>query len=355
MARVCRRQLGAVLIAAAAGSCVSSTPSGEAGSVRLPARDVPAPRSLSEAARDALRRGASRPSFPTPAADDIAGWRLNIATVNAMMDGYVEQMAANPQVRLQVVHTMGVDVYTVVRVGADDAERERVHLYLHGGAWVYGSGRRVIIPAVVSALHFGGVVHAPDFRLPPDHPAPAALEDCVAVYRALLETYAPENILVSGESSGGNIAGGLMHKIKDEGLPKPGALFLNTPVTDLSGESDSLVANLGLDLVLGAGVGAAPEVYLSGGDPNHPYVSPLRGDLAGAFPPTYLRTGTRDLLLSDTVRLHAALRKAGVEADLYVGEAMPHAGFSILAGAETPEDADAREDTVRWLSRHWGA
>jgi monoterpene epsilon-lactone hydrolase len=355
MVHLRRRQIGAALIAAAAGSCVRTPPAGEPGAVRLPAREVPPPRSLSEAARSALRAGANRPSFSTPAADNIAGWRLNIATVNAMMDGYIEQMATNPGIRLQAVRTAGIAVYTAVRENAREAEHARAHLYLHGGAWVYGSGRRVIIPAVVNALHFGGVVHAPDFRLPPDHPAPAALEDCVAVYRALLETYAPESILVSGESSGGNIAGGLMHKIKDEGLPKPGALFLNTPVTDLNGESDSLVANLGLDLVLGAGVGAAPQVYLGGGDSNHPYVSPLRGDLVAAFPPTYLRTGTRDLLLSDTVRLHAALRKAGVEADLYVGEAMPHAGFSILAGVETPEDIDAREDTKRWLSRHWGA
>jgi acetyl esterase/lipase len=355
MIRPHRRQFGAALIAAATGACARTAPGVEAGAVQLPARAVPPPRSLSEAAQNALRAGASRPSFPTPTADNIAAWRVNIATVNAMMDGYIEQMARNPEIRLQTGQTAGVDVYSVTRANADEAEGERIHLYLHGGAWVYGSGRRVIIPAVVSALHFGGVVHAPDFRLPPDHPAPAAIEDCLAVYRALLQTHAPENILVSGESSGGNIAAGLMHKIKDEGLPKPGALFLNTPVTDISGASDSLVANLGLDLVLGAGVGAAPQVYLGGGDPNHPYVSPLHGDLAGAFPPTYLRTGTRDLLLSDTVRLHAALRKAGVDADLYVGEAMPHAGFAILAGAETPEDIDAREDTVRWLARHWRA
>ncbi|MEY2756620.1 MAG: hypothetical protein RIR33_398 [Pseudomonadota bacterium] len=355
MIRLRRRQLGAALIGATAAACARTSPSAEAGAIQLPAREIPPPRSLSEAAQNALRAGASRPSFPTPAADNIAGWRLSVATVNAMMDGYIEQMAANPEIVLRTVPIAGVDVYTAMRVNADAAERERIHLYLHGGAWVYGSGRRVIIPAVVSALHFGGVVHAPDFRLPPDHPAPAAIEDCVAVYRALLEQHAPQNILVSGESSGGNIAAGLMHKIKDDGLPKPGALFLNTPVTDISGESDSLVANLGLDLVLGSGVGAAPQLYLGGGDPNHPYVSPLRGELADAFPPTYLRTGTRDLLLSDTVRLHAALRKAGVEADLFVGEAMPHAGFAILAGVETPEDIDAREDTVRWLARHWRA
>lgn len=105
-------------------------------------------------------------------------------------------------------------------------------------------------------------------------------------------------------------------------------MYLNTPITDF------------VEIV-------AP--YTNGADTTSPYLSPLRGDLAHGFPATYLRTGTRDLLLSDTVRMHAALRKAGVQAELYVREGMPHSGFS----AEAPEQIDAVADTARWLDQHW--
>jgi len=96
------------------------------------------------------------------------------------------------------------------------------------------------------------------------------------------------------------------------------------------------------------GVGST-ELYLNGNDPRQPYLSPLFGDLATAFPPTHLITGTRDRLLSDTVRMHAALRAAGTEADLFVGEVMPHADFGQL----TPEDRAVLNDTRKWLADRW--
>ncbi len=160
------------------------------------------------------------------------------------------------------------------------------------------------------------------------------------------------NALRTGESAGGNLAAALLLRARDEGLPAPCALFLNTPALDLTHAGDSVQTNRGLDVVLGDAARAEVELYCAGADPRDPYLSPLNGDPAGAFPPTYLRTGTRDLLLSDTVRMHALLRRHGIAADLYVGEAMPHGGFAIL-GVDTPEDAQAREDLDRWLDVHW--
>jgi len=90
-------------------------------------------------------------------------------------------------------------------------------------------------------------------------------------------------------------------------------------------------------------------LYLNGNDPHNPYLSPLFGKLDDAFPPTHLITGTRDRLLSDTVRMHAALRAANVPADLFVMEAMPHSGFGGLA----PEEGAIRQDTKKWLVRYW--
>lgn len=143
-----------------------------------------------------------------------------------------------------------------------------------------------------------------------------------------------------------------MHKVSDAGLEKPSALILTSPVTDLTNSGDSWRVLYGLDPVLRDPDGVATtELYLNGNSPRQPYLSPLFGSLATAFPPTRLITGTRDRLLSDTVRMHAALRSSGVEADLYVAEAMPHAGF----GEETPEDAAILDDTRRWLKPHWPA
>jgi monoterpene epsilon-lactone hydrolase len=203
----------------------------------------------------------------------------------------------------------------------------------------------------ITAMQFGGVTFAVDYRMPPGHPYPAGLDDCLDVYRAMLKEYGAKNILVSGESAGGNLAAALMHRIKDAGLARPAALILNTPVTDLTNAGDSWQILRGLDPVLRDpdGVGST-ALYLNGNDPRHRYLSPLLGELTG-FPPTHLITGTRDRLLSDTVRMHAALRAAGVEADLYVAEAMPHGGFGKL----TPEDAAVLKDTQKWLSRHWPA
>jgi acetyl esterase/lipase len=108
-------------------------------------------------------------------------------------------------------------------------------------------------------------------------------------------------------------------------------------------------AKLNRRALLKDGVDDDLSLYVDDADVTSPYLSPLYGDFANAFPPTYLRSGTRDLLLSDTVRMHAALRKARVDAYLYVGEAMPHSGFPD----DTPEQTGAIADTVRWLGGTW--
>jgi acetyl esterase/lipase len=242
--------------------------------------------------------------------------------------------------------------YVATPVGISDVDRRKAHLSIHGGGWVLFGGRIAMALGKLTASRFGGVTYAVDYRMPPDHPFPAGLNDCFAVYKALLKDYGAKNILVSGGSAGGNLAAALMHKLRDEGLPKPAALVLDTPVTDLTNAGDSWKVLAGLDPVLRDcdGVGST-ELYLNGQDPRNPYLSPLFGKHADAFPATHLTTGTRDRLLSDTVRMHAALRAAGVPADLYVAEAMPHSGFGSL----TPEDAAVLADTKRWLAGKWPA
>ena len=189
------------------------------------------------------------------------------------------------------------------------------------------------------------ITWAPDYRMPPHHPYPAALDDCIAVYRAALEARSPEDIVVSGASAGGNLAAALLLRARDEGLPMPGALVLLSPEVDLTESGDSFHANLGVDHVLSP-LMTVNLLYANGHDLADPYLSPLFGDVSG-FPPTFLQTGTRDLFLSNTVRMHRKLRAAGVSAELHVFEAMPHGGFG---GA--PEDIEVSVELRRFLDAH---
>ena len=182
-----------------------------------------------------------------------------------------------------------------------------MYLDIHGGAWIQGGGEVCRSSALFTSAIYGARVWAVDYRMPPDHPYPTPLDDCLAAYRALLAERSPEEIIVGGVSAGGNLAAALILRARDEGLPLPAAVVLNTPATDLTGAGDTWQTNLGLDTVLTGSSQSAMLLYAAGHDLRDPYISPLFGDLRG-FPPTMLSSGTRDRLLSDTVRMHRALR-----------------------------------------------
>src|SRR5262249_10314861 len=159
---------------------------------------------------------------------------------------------------------------------------------------------------------------------PPDHPYPVPLDDTLEAYRFLLERYDPKKIAVEGSSAGANLAAAVILRARDEGLPLPGACVLHTAAVDISESGDTFQTNA----VIAVGLRAPhPEIwrlYAGGHDMRHPYLSPVFGDVSKGFPPTILLSGTRDTLLSPTVMMHRALRRAGVDAELHVFEAMPH-------------------------------
>jgi len=306
-------------------------------------REVPLPTSVSDRARAFL--GTPPPEEgPLPALDDTDGWLRHIERANERLLERFALMQLPTTVEERDI--AGVPTYIMSTDDVAVTDDTPVYLDIHGGALIMGGGECCRLMAGTSAMSTGMVVWAPDYRMPPQHPYPAPLDDCMAVYRALLEVREPHNVFVGGGSAGGNLAAALVARAKDEGLALPAALALLTPEVDLTESGDSFQANLGLDNVLGGSLMQMNLLYANGHDLAHPYVSPLFADVAG-FPPTFLQAGTRDLFLSNTVRMHRKLRAAGVEAELHVFEAMPHGGF---AGA--PEDVEVRIELRRFLDRH---
>lgn len=323
----------------------------------LHARDIVVPASVSPEAQAVLALGKAGPPYqwpasPLPTIDDPDGWRAMIAAHEAsVLELFAQFGDAMPSTgdSLAAVDLGGFPVYVVTPEGVSHEDR-RVYLDLHGGAWTLGSGPMCRATAAITAATVGARVWAVDYRMPPDHPFPVPLDDCLAAYRALLQEHLPEEIVVGGVSAGGNLAAALILRARDEGLPLPTAVVLNTPATDLTMGGDTWQTNLGLDIVLTANALPAAQLYAGGHDRSHPYLSPLFGDLAG-FPPTLLLSGTRDLLLSDTVRMHRALHTVGVPAELHVFEAGGHGMFL----GQAPEDREHAGEIRRFANTHWMA
>lgn len=291
--------------------------------LHLPARAIPVPAHLSEIARAYLTPQAG--TMPYPAIDDAAGWRAYVAAVDQSVIPMLSRADAKIDASVEERDADGARVFDIVPVGVS-ADSGGIVLDIHGGALILCGGDLCRVMGVNSAMRLQRRVWSVDYRMAPDHPYPAALDDCMAAYRALLRERSPEQIIVSGGSAGGNLAAALMLRARDEGLPLPAGLILGTPEVDLTESGDSFQTNDGIDPNLRS-LMPVNLLYANGHDLRHPYLSPLFGDLAPGFPPTILTTGTRDLYLSNTVRMHRALRAAGIPATLHVTEAGPHTGF----------------------------
>jgi acetyl esterase/lipase len=315
------------------------------GTVSLPARVVPAPALISDVARAAL--AAPRPAagaWPDPGDKDA--WRRLIAA----RDRRSAQMSAPFAAKLKsdvAGRTMaGVPVHVGTPRGERHIDTGHVVFDIHGGALLFGGGEaNVRYEAAAVSLRTGRVTYALDYRVAPDHPYPAALDDCLAVYQALLEEKPPSEIVVCGTSAGGNLAAALLLRARDEGLPMPAGAVLLTPELDLTESGDTFHTLMGLDVVLPQRLMPVNLVYADGADLAHPYLSPLFGDVGG-FPPTLIQAGLRDIFLSNAAVMHRKLRAAGVRAELHVWEAMPHGGF----GGLTPEDRDVSAEIQAFIA-----
>ena len=236
------------------------------------------------------------------------------------------------------------------RVSAADALKGNVVLHFHGGGYLIGSARGSLEYASRLAAAVDGVCYTVDYRLAPEHPYPAAIDDAVMAYRALLARGIPaSSILVSGESAGGGLAVALVLALRHAGEPLPAAILAVAPFADLtlSGPSvkafngDDPAANRDLLTFMGAS-------YFQGHEPTDPLVSPLFGDLTG-LPPLFVTATQGEVLLSDTTRLAERAQKAGVDVTLRVVEDSVHV-YTIFPFL--PETKATMEEVTVWARRN---
>ncbi len=226
-----------------------------------------------------------------------------------------------------------------------------VLLYLHGGGYQVGSARSHGELAARLARAAGVRALIVDYRLAPEDPFPAALDDALAAYRWLLEAQGVPagSIVLAGDSAGGGLVAATLVAARDRGLPLPAAAALLSPWADLTGSGESMVANAGDDPILSAEVLAdMARSYAGDTDLADPLVSPLFADLAG-LPPLCVDVGTAELLADDGRRLAAAARGAGVEVVLTEAEGLPHV-WHVLA--VTPEATAATDRIGAFLAAH---
>jgi epsilon-lactone hydrolase len=198
-------------------------------------------------------------------------------------------------------------------------------LYLHGGAYVIGGSitHRAMLARLSALTGLRAIL--PEYRLAPEHPFPAALEDARAAYCALLARgYRADQIVLGGDSAGGGLALALLHVICTENLPRPGAVFAFSPWTDLTMSGASLAKHASADAFLPADrMPSLRALYLGEEDPADPRASPLFGDFLGA-PPVFIQVGDTEILLDDSRRMVDALKAQGVEAKLDIWPSTPH-------------------------------
>jgi acetyl esterase/lipase len=247
-------------------------------------------------------------------------WEAPVERFRAMMERSEPHFRPPKDVAVEPVHMDGIPGEWLI---PPDASPRSVILYLHGGGWTLGWGnvhRRMVAHLCRAAASRALVV---DYRLAPEHPFPAALEDCLAGYRWLLKHgTAPGDIVIAGDSAGGNLTLATLLSLRDAGEPLPAAAVCIGPMTDLLGSGESFRTNNDATVTAEFALMMARH-YAGTNDPRSPLVSPYYGDLHG-LPPLLIDVGGDEILLSDATRFAEKARAAGVDVRLVVWPGMWH-------------------------------
>jgi acetyl esterase/lipase len=281
-------------------------------------RVVPVPQTISTQAQLVLGRSVPDQAPPQSLAERRSGTDAYTARARAAWT----RLCPNQFVEDKIA---GVPVHIITPEAMPEANRDKVLLNLHGGGFNSDSGS--FTESIPIASYAKIKVVAVLYRLAPEHPFPAAVDDAVAVYKELLKTYKPQHIVIYGTSAGAILTAEVAAKLKQLGLPLPAALGIFSGMGDFArnGDSIALYALFGFSGHLDPPSSTPHDSsYIAATDPKDPILSPIYSDLHG-LPPTLFVTSTRDLLLSGTVNLHRAYLNAGVDARLIVYDALTHA------------------------------
>lgn len=271
-------------------------------------------------------------------------------TLRKMVDSAARRTPAPPKdVDLKEETIQGLSCLWVKALGS---EPEKIILYLHGGGYIFCSAHTThkdLLWRLSKASRCR--ILAIDYRLAPENPYPAAVDDAVSIYQWLLdEGYKPENIAVAGDSAGGGLTYGSVLKIRDMGLPVPACTVAMSPWTDLAVTGESVITNLKRDVLIpGEGLVEGADYYLNGADPHTPYASPLYGDPTG-MPPTMIQVSSDEVLLDDSRRLAAKYKAADVPVDIEIWEGLPHVWQTLAI--IIPEGNAAIKKIGRFLKKH---
>lgn len=307
-------------------------------------RVVPVPETISPEAQKSLSRQVS----DAPNRETLAERRAGTDSWQARAG---EQARALYPANVSEDKIAGVPVRIVTPPAIPEDKRDRVLINLHGGGFNSDSGS--LSETIPIANLTQTKVVAVLYRLAPEHPFPAAVDDAVAVYKALLKSYQPQKIAIYGTSAGAILTGEVAVNLHRLGLPLPAALGIFSGFGDFSKTGDSI----GIYALNGFSGPLTPPSkhpidtqYTGSANPTDPVLSPIYADLHG-FPPALFITSTRDLLLSGTTILHRAFLRAGVDAQLVVFEALPHAFWN---DAHLPESKEADRIMAQFFDKHLG-
>ncbi|CAM4161558.1 alpha/beta hydrolase [Vibrio neonatus] len=320
-------------------------------SMTMGERTIPTPVGVSPEFAQIIENRTVAPPLSVPT--NTEEWSALQAQFDAPGIEVTRQALERLQVTYEAKQFAGVDTFFVTPKHIAPEYKDKWLVHIHGGAFVFGGGESALREAIWVANGIGAQVISIDYRQPPLHPFPAAIDDAVAVWKELIKTQSPESTAIFGTSAGGNLTLATTLKLQQLDLPAPGALFVGTPAVDLKETSDSWLTLQGLD-PLGQREGLIEstfDVYAGGEARDNPLISPIYADI-DEFPPTVFISGTRDLLLSDTVRMHRLLRSAGVDTDLHIYDAQSHGDYLNNLLFDMPESEDALNELKMFFNQH---
>ena len=304
-------------------------------------RVVPVPKTISPEAQKSLsRRASDSDSEPSIAEDRKLGEEEQERLAKVMQATYPTTLARDK--------IAGVAVRIITPVNMPAENNDRVLLNVHGGGFQadWGSISETIPIASLTKTKVVAVL----YRLSPENAFPAAVDDTVAVYKELLKTYKPQKLALYGTSAGAALTAEVAVRLKQLGLPLPAALGIlsGDGAFDMFGDSARIFSLDGLRGSPEMLRDGQPDPYVGKTNPRDPSLSPQYADLRG-MPPTFFLTSERDALLSGTVNLHRAFVRAGVETQLIVFDALPHAFWTDFP---LPEAAEANQMTADFFDKH---